>query len=284
MELYLFAVFLGLVQGLTEFLPVSSSGHLAFLENIPAFSGMASQIDQNYSLLTFNIFLHGGTLLAVILFWRKDLLKIIMGFFQEFKEKNWQGQAMQMVVLLFWACLPLVIVPLIKHLVEAVTHSLIAVGWLFIINGLILIIAERIYKRKANNHIKIEEAEDLKWYQSLIIGFFQLLAILPGISRSGSTISAGQVLRLEVSQSVRFSFLISIPALLAATLLDVKDMISTPAKQQDWLLIFFAVLTSFVSGLMSLRFLVWLGKKALFSPFGFYTMILGTVILVFIVK
>ncbi|MDH5719411.1 MAG: undecaprenyl-diphosphate phosphatase [Spirochaetia bacterium] len=281
--MFLFVIFLGILQGITEFLPISSSGHLAFTQNIPMFSEFSDKLKEQTSLLGFNVILHLGTIAAVIYFWRKDIFNIIQSFFQNLKEKNYSGNGIKLVVLIIFATIPVFSVPFYKDFVEETSESLQLVSLFFILNGIFLIISDVFIIQKKRHHIRLKSLLEYKPLAAFIVGIFQCFAVLPGISRSGSTISAGLFTKLSGEESVRFSFLISIPVLTGAAFLEGKTAFlnsSGVALRFDWALI--GMLSSFIAGFFSLKLLVWLGRKLLFYPFGIYTLLLGIGGLVFI--
>lgn len=284
MEAILYIIFLGIIQGVTEFLPVSSSGHLAMLENLPFFNNLSEEITTSLSLVALNVILHIGTLMAVVIFWKKDLLKILGQIISDLKQRDFNGTGFQTVFLITISLIPVLIIPFIKDTIEYTIHSLKWVAGFFILNGLLLIISHRIPRRFKRREAKKDFLE-LNRKGALLIGIFQAIAVLPGISRSGSTITAGLISGLNGHESVRYSFIISIPVLIAAGLLEYLNLVgsgeSLMALRWDW--IFVALISSFASGFLSMKFLAWLGRKTVFYPFGIYTILLGCTILFFFI-
>ena len=277
---YLFVILLGLIQGFTEFLPISSSGHLALLENISYFHVMTSEIEKEFSLLTFNVILHIGTIMAVLIFWRKEIISIATGFFRSLATGDFNGEGFITGKTIIIATLPIIVVPFVKSYVEHATETLGWIALFFIYNGFLLIISDFLFHRKKESPEK--EITKLTIKDALIIGFFQLSAIFPGISRSGSTITAGLLRGMRGPEAVKFSFIMSIPVLIAAAGLELLELKSTGLSghiRWDWIIA--GLTSSFLAGILSLKALVWLGKKVLFYPFGIYTMILGIVITIF---
>lgn len=285
MELTLFVLLLGLLQGATEFLPVSSSGHLAFAENLPFFELAIHQLEQQFSLLTFNVMLHFGTILAVLLYMRKDVVSLTKGFFIDLSQKKWQGSNWHIGWLIIMGTLPLVLVPFFKHYVDQSVKSSTMIGWLFIINAVLLISGDILQKRMTREH-KPRTLNEMKLPQALIVGLFQCIAVFPGISRSGSTIVGALLQRFKGVDAVRFSFLLSIPALLGATVYELKEALEASGSFSNlrWDLLGVGVGAALISGLLSIRFLTWLGRKTLFYPFGIYTGLLGISMLLFLSK
>jgi len=278
MSLLIYIIFLGLVQGFTEFLPISSSGHLAILENIPYFSECTNLLENKISLLAFNIVLHMGTLLAVIVYWFKDLVAIARQFFNDIKLRNFKGEGVKTITVIFFALLPVLIIPFVKDRVESFVHNIKIVSIFFIANGFILIASNIWYKKKSNQQSK--KISEMNWKNGLFIGVFQAIAVLPGISRSGSTISAGLLQNIGGVSSVKFSFLISIPVLAAAALLEGWEVRNSLQFSKDSIpLLFAGAFAAFIAGIISSRLLEWIGKTVNFLPFGIYTILLGLVFL-----
>lgn len=278
MPVLIFIFFLSVLQGATEFLPVSSSGHLAFFENLPVFAGQTEELKQKISLIAFNVILHAGTLLAVIAYWFRDIKDLTTGFFSEISRRE-NGRSVHKVILIIVATLPAATVPLFKDYVEQAVHSLTVIGALFIYNGILLVFTDRLARRQQNTHTE----DAMRLPDALLVGLFQITAVFPGISRSGSTIAAALLRRNSGMTAVRFSFLISIPILTAATLLEVKELYDAGGGFTQMPLMFIAIgiFVSFLTGILSLRMLVWLGRKLIFYPFGIYTIALGTGILIY---
>lgn len=278
----LFSIFLGILQGLTEFLPISSSGHLALVENIAVFREYKEILQSHVSLLTFNIVLHTGSLIAIIFYYRKPLLQLWDGFFTALKTKNFKGESIHYIWLLFWATVPVLSVPFYKHIVEQVTENLHVISTLFVVNGILILVAQ-VIQRFLKKRQEEKTMQQGRWYNALLPGLFQLAAVFPGISRSGSTISGTIIQNIKGEDAVQFSFLMSIPVLLAAILLEGKDIsanIGNGAEIGIW--IFLGFIFSFLSGWFSLKLLTWIGKKMLFFPFAVYTILLGIVMKILI--
>lgn len=272
---------------MTEFLPVSSSGHLAMFENIPFFTSYSAELQKSVSLLGFNVILHLGTLLAVLVYYRKDIWNIALMSLRDLSQKNFKGEGIRIVFLLFFATLPVLTVPFYIDFVDQVTNSLTYVAIFFIFNGLLLSLTDFFVIRKKKHHEHLTNIHEMSFWQAMVIGFFQLLSVFPGISRSGSTISGGFIISsMKGEEAVRFSFFMSIPVLLGAILVEGKDYFEqsvSTAGHQSILLLLLGMVASFAAGMASLRMLIWLGKKLLFYPFGFYTILLGITLLIFFV-
>lgn len=272
MSIYWFILLLGILQGMTEFLPISSSGHLSFIQNLDFFQSYSRELEKSFSLLQFNVFLHFGTLLAVLIYWRKDIYNLIVQFFISIHKKNYTNISFKESIAVVIGTLPVLAVPFYKDFVEKSASSLVYIAAFFIINGIILTFTDLIIVRK-NIDRNNRTLSEMKFYEYIIIGLFQIMAVFPGISRSGSTISAGLILKMKGEDSVRYSFLLSIPVLIAANLLELKNMVYLKNIHYDFLLL--GLISAFLSGMLSIKILVWLSKKLIISPFGFYTLLLG---------
>jgi len=217
------AIIMGAVQGLTEFLPISSSAHLVL---VPEIIGTQSS-------LAFDTLLHVGTLVAVIGYFWKDILAMIKAFISSiidifggnFKEGIKEDPFKRLTWLVVVGTIPAGLMGvLFKSEFESLFSSIAAVSFFLIITGIILWSAEWISDRNREKEIKGKEIKEVSFTNSLVIGLFQGFAIAPGISRSGSTIAAGLFSGLERKLAARYSFLLSIPAILGAALVQAKDI------------------------------------------------------------
>lgn len=279
MELYLLVIFLGILQGITEFLPISSSGHLALAENIPYFSQQVQELEAAIPLLAFNVFLHLGTILAVVKYMLPEIKNIFLGTWEFLRKKNQVNTKLHLGLLTVVGSLPLILVPFIKDYVEKSVKSLFILGFLFLANSVLLLAAD-IRFRILQKQIIPKKIEEMNFLEAIFIGFFQALAVFPGISRSGATLTAALFLNFNGISAVHFSFLLSIPALFGATLFELLDVFhktTFSSLRVDFILL--GVLSSYIFGMFSIRFLAWLGKKMLFYPFGIYTALLGFTVL-----
>ncbi len=228
MENLISSLILAIVQGLTEWLPVSSSGHLVLFQEI-----------LNYHPgLVFDVALHFGTLMAVFVYFGKD----IVGIIEDLLRGNWKSEKAKLGFLLIIATIPAAIIGyLFKKMFESAFESLIVVGWGFAITSMFLFIASfdfRENKKKFPN-----------WIDAIWVGIAQALAILPGISRSGSTISAGLLRGLDEKMAMKFSFLMSIPVIFGAGILEIGSNKLSPD-------LIWATLIAFVIGLATIHFLL----------------------------
>ena len=209
------SILLGFVQALTEFLPISSSGHLALLELLFGGAELGTS-------LTFNVMVHFATLLATVVFLRNELKEIIYSFFSSDATKRNSAHRTSLSVLV--AIFPAALVGLFLR--NYVQHAMQSFSWLgagFLLTSVLLFFTQRMAKNsRPQSSLSESLAPSLK--VSLIIGLLQAVAILPGVSRSGATICASLLLGLNRTQAVQFSFLISIPVIFAATILEVGNI------------------------------------------------------------
>ena len=255
MDHVLKAALMGLIQGLTEFLPVSSSGHLVIFAEILNFKQQG---------IAFEVFVHFGTLLSVLLAFRKELVKMILGpiYFLQKKEMD-----PELTKYFYWdlyiivATIPAVFVGLFfKDTVEALFNNILLVFFTLMITGLIMFSAQFLKYR----------AKEFGYGNSFLIGVAQAFAILPGISRSGSTIFTGMALGLERESVAKFSFLMSIPAILGAVVLKTNDLLQAPPAAGEMWDLLVGSLVAFVSGYFAILMLLDVVKKGKLQWFGYY--------------
>ncbi|MCF8230588.1 MAG: undecaprenyl-diphosphate phosphatase [Bacteroidales bacterium] len=251
---WLQALILGLIQGLTEFLPVSSSGHLEL-------SKILLGVDAEKSLL-FTVVVHGATVLSTIIVFRKDLAQIILKFF-EFK---WNFE-MRYVIKIFISMIPVLIVGLFfKELVEGFfTGNLLLVGSMLLITAVLLAFT---YYAKAR-----EKA--ISYWDALVIGAAQALAVMPGISRSGATISTGLLLGNKRANVARFSFLMVLIPIIGANMKDLYEGTVAIEGGLGVLPLLIGFLAAFISGLLACRWMIKLVKRGKLIYFAIYCAIIG---------
>ena len=252
-------IILGLIQAITEFLPVSSSGHLRVAEYFLNFNAN--------NILSFEIALHFGTFLATCLIFRKDIINTIKGFFSglnNFKYSSENNEYFRIAIMIIIASIPIAIVGLFleKYLSNLPLNR---IGLNLIITGSILLLT-----RKTDSIIEKKDAFTTTYYNVFMIGIAQALAVFPGISRSGMTISVALFLGLNRDFAGRFSFLISLPAIFGALLLSLKDL-----KDFNIVYAIAGLITSFVFGIIALKFLLLFLKRGKLFHFGFYCIIVG---------
>ena len=270
---YLMSALLGFVQGVAEFLPISSSGHLTLFQH---FFGM-EQAD-----MLFNILLHFATLIAVFIYYFRDIRDMICEFFlwlgdlvRPGKKSGEVPDARRMVLLIVLGTLPLLVVLPFKDAVEQINNSPALVSCALLLTGTILFLSDRMVKGKKN--VSNARVRDV-----LAVGFAQGLATVPGLSRSGSTITMGLAMGFERKFAVRYSFLMSLPAVLGATLLEVVDAIETPGAFDPVLLpkYLLGMAVAGVVGYFAIGLVNLLVKKGRFGRFAYYCWAVGALALV----
>lgn len=262
------AVLYGLLQGIAEFLPISSSGHLALAHN---FFGA-----QDAEYLAFDILLHLATLLAVAIVYHKELWLVIKGFFslcgKLFTGKLKKGVVLdpseKLFLMLCIATVPLVPMALFSDKFEILNGTSWIIGLLLIFNGCMLWLSDRISAGK----ITLENAGFLR---PLLIGCVQMCGVLPGISRSGSTITGGRLCGLTREDAVRFSFLMSVPAILGACVLELPDFFAGGIESGLVLPCIVGSLTALVVGLGAIKLLQFFSKRKGFTVFAVYSVLIG---------
>jgi len=275
------AIILGIVQGLTEFLPVSSSAHLVL---VPYLLGVT--YPNPATAVAFDTLLHIGSLVAVIGFFIKDIIKIIIGlvssildiFRGKFKKGLKEDPFKKLAWLIIVGTIPAGLAGiLLEKQFEALFNSLVAVGIFLLITGILLWAAERI--ESGRKEFKGKEIKDMTFKNALVIGIFQAFAIAPGISRSGATISAALFSGLNREFAARYSFLLSVIAILGAAAVQIKD-ISTGFEANSAILIA-GFLAALISGYLAIAFLLRIiVRKRSLLIFAYYCWIVGAITLI----
>ena len=254
------AIFLGVVQGLTEFFPVSSSGHLVFFQSLFG-------IDE--PPIFFDIMLHVGTLLAVVVYLRREILQIIQGVGAALQGKNEGRDGLRMFLWMVVASIPTGLMGIVlKDWFESVFSQPRFVGMMLLVTGLILWLTRWI---KGGG----KDIRKMCWLDALLIGIAQGVAIIPGISRSGSTISAGLFLGLDRVLAGKFSFLLSIPAILGAALLGSRKI----GSAGDVGVILMGTGVACLVGYFSLKILMKIISIGKVSHFSYYCWAMGLLML-----
>lgn len=270
---YLMSAVLGFVQGVAEFLPISSSGHLTLLQH---FFGMPEP-DQ-----LFNILLHFATLLAVCIYYLQDVVEMIVEFFRGiaslFSRQPSHGnppEARRLVLLVIVGTLPLFVVMLIKDQVEALGSSPVFVSCALLVTGCVLFLSDRMAGGK-------KTARNATMKDVLLVGVAQGCATIPGLSRSGCTISAGMAVGFDRKFAVRYSFLMSLPAVLGATILEVKDVFGAEGGLAEGVLpkYLLGMVIAGVVGYFSIRLVNLLASKGKFGAFAYYCWAAGLIFLI----
>ena len=273
----LWAVILGLVQGLAEFLPISSSGHLSILQNL-------FKLRQAEGSLFFDVLLHLGTLVAVCIYYRRDLVAMVtevLSFCDTMgkKSKAPAGQpkrrypAARLVLMLIVATLPLFLVLPINDKVELLYYKTGFIGAVLILTGVMLYASDRMPKGTKNE-------KTMTIGNALIVGLCQAVATIPGLSRSGTTISAGLATGLDREFAVKFSFLLSIPAVLGANLLSLIKAIKTGIDVSSLPAYLIGMVVAGVSGYLALGLINMLVKKGKFGGFAYYCVGMGALTII----
>jgi undecaprenyl-diphosphatase len=262
-------IIIGIVQGLTEFLPVSSSAHLVFIQKI---LGVQSS-------LAFDTFLHLGTLIAVMWFFRYDIYKMILSWLSSirdilrgrFREGFYSDPYKRLAWYVILATIPVALVGvLFEDSVDALFSGALYVPAFFLfVTGTILYLSQRMTSGEINyNTITKKEA--------LFMGLGQACAILPGLSRSGTTIAAGLTIGLNKEFAAKFSFILSIPAILGAFLLQAKDIGS--AMDANFLPVFLGFIASIIAGYMAIKWMLDLIQNKSLDIFAYYCWLMGLLV------
>lgn len=258
------AVLLGVVEGLTEFLPVSSTGHLVLFGEAIQYNGPAAQ--------TFEIFIQLGAILAVVFLYPKRFL-CLLNFKEKVSSASFTGRSG--LIKLFLACIPAFVLGALFH--STIKASLLApfpVAMALIFGGIVLIVIERVLPK-----VHASRLETITFRQAFLIGIFQCAALWPGISRSGATIVGGLILGLSRQVAAEFSFLVAVPVMAAATCFDLlKSWESLGSDALGELAVGFLV--SFVVALFAIRTFVGFLQRFSLAGFGYYRVILGIISLV----
>ena len=267
------AIMQGIIQGLTEFLPVSSSGHLSLYQHFTGNSGEGA--------LLFSAVLHLGTLVAVFTAFRKTIWELIkeLGFMIKdiftgkfkWKEMNPPRRAIIMMIISLLMLIPFYI---FKDFFEGVSEDsdIIVEGICFLYTATILFFSDRCVKGN-------KKFGDITVKNAVTVGAFQGVALLPGVSRSGSTISGGLFCGFERETAVQYSFILGIPAILGGCLLQVKDAVDQKAMDIEPLNFAVGFIVSAIVGICAIKMVNWLVKSYKFKIFAVYTLILGVVVI-----
>ena len=270
---YISAIFLGLIQGLAEFLPISSSGHLAFFQEVVAV------LDAGEESMFFDVLLHLGTLVAVFVAYWAEIKALILEFFTMVGVRKLpQGQkpdrlSRRMILFIILGTLPLFAVLPVKDFVEGLYSNPMFIGCAFLGTGLILFLSDRL--NRGNKDLKNASILDV-----LLVGCGQALATVPGISRSGTTISVGLARGFSREFAVKYSFLLSIPAVLGANILSLIDAVGEGIDWSQMPMYLAGVATAMISGYLAIRLLKYISRKSSFGGFAYYCWGIGLVTLI----
>lgn len=264
------AIIIGLVQGLTEFLPVSSSAHLIFIQQALGLSNVP---------LAFDVLLHVGTLVAVFVYFFSDIIQMIQGFFYsllDLRDGNFipeirRDPYKKLAWLTIIATIPVGVVGILfKDIIEEMFAGLTVPAFLLLITGCLLYVSQRMNSGKIDvQNITIKEA--------LLMGCGQAIAVLPGLSRSGTTIAAGLFAGLDKEFAAKFSFILSIPAILGAAVVQLKDLSGGSIEIGACLAGF---IVAVISGYFAISFLLKIVREKSLDIFAYYCWIVGVIVLV----
>jgi len=263
---FLTAIILGLIQGLTEFLPISSSAHIQIAE---AFLGQTQTSEQ---LTAFIATIQLGTEAAVLIFFWKDIVRIVKNFFSSGFSSTPNVDA-KLGWMIIFGSIPVVFAGLLfKHQIETTLRSLWVIGVTLVLFGLILGFADLVGK-------KTKQINELTVSHGILFGLGQMLAVIPGVSRSGGTITAGLFLGYSRAAAARYSFLLAIPAVLASGLLEFLTTYKS-LDSQNLAATAVATLVSFVSGYLVIKFFLQYLTKGSFAPFVIWRVLVGVALLI----
>ncbi|MGQ9460393.1 MAG: undecaprenyl-diphosphate phosphatase [Candidatus Bathyarchaeaceae archaeon] len=251
---------LGVVQGITEWLPVSSSGHLAIIQNYLGLS------EEGHPLIFLDIMLHVGTLVVILLAFREDIVKIVKAV----ARLDFKTEEGKLALFILVGSVPTALISFTLHgIFESFFENLLAIGIALLVNGFFLFVSER---RKNN--------KELNYLDSLLVGVAQSIAFIPGISRSGITIATGLLRKVKKEDAFRYSFLLSIPAVIGTAMASTITEFRSFSTQDIHLpLVFFGAITSIIVGYVSFKLLQRMVMKGRFHTFAYYCWIVGAIII-----
>lgn len=274
---YLFSIAMGFLQGVAEFLPISSSGHLTLFQYFFSPGQNPEELD-----MLFTVLLHFGTLISVCVYYWRDIIDMIREFFLGISDlfsrrgshEGRPPEARRLVLMIIVGTLPLFAVLLVKDTVDAAFSNVTFVSAALIATGFLLFFSDRMAKgRKTARTATILDA--------LLVGCAQAVGTLPGISRAGSTISAGMLCGFDRTFAVRFSFLLSLPAVLGANILEIADAVQAGGVDMSRLPMYIVgMVVAGVVGYFAIRLVNLLANKGKFGAFAYYCWAVGIVSLV----
>ncbi len=266
------AILCGIIQGITEFLPVSSSAHLAIAQNVFGMEEVG---------MTFDVLLHLGTLVAVFIVFYKDIFPLVPAFFtmlgKVFKGKfklTEYNENERFVLYVIIATLPLVAAVFLNDYVNLLGSYTKIVGAILIVNGFVLWISDGL-KNKGKTIF------ETKPRNALVVGLCQMCAIVPGLSRSGSTITGGLLCGFKREFAVKFSFILSIPAIIGANIFSIVDVFENPIPSTDIFPYAAGTVAAAVVGVLAMKFLLYISRKSNFRMFSYYCWVVGLLAIIF---
>ena len=267
------AILLGLIQGISEFLPISSSGHLSILNNLFGLT----PLEEGH--MFFDVLLHLGTLASIAVVYWKDLVEMfyeVLGFVNlgpRAGQRQQRYPSARLFFMIILATLPLVLILPIKDELETLYYNSIFIGVALILTGCMLYVSDKMLPGKKNGG-------NMTVLDALIIGICQCAATVPGLSRSGTTITAGISTGLDREFAVKFAFLMSIPAVLGANLLALVDAIQDGIQWSYVPAYLVGMVVAAVSGIASIRLLKAIAKKGRFGGFAYYCWVVGVLAII----
>lgn len=263
------SILLGIVQGLTEFLPISSSGHLVIVPYV-----LGWDIPPQDAFI-FDVLVQVATLAAVIAYFWSDLWTIAKALIKGIREKKpMEDPNSRLGIYILLATIPAGLIGFaVKDLVEQAFNSPSVTGFFLLVSAALLVTAERVGIRQRN-------LGQINWKDALWIGLFQAFAVFPGVSRSGSTIAGGMVRNFEREPAARFSFLISIPIMLAAGLLTSVDLVKMPGATESLGVLLAGMLASAITGYLAIRWLLHYLTRHPLYVFAIYCAVVGSLTLI----
>ena len=266
---YIYSIILGIVQGLAEFWPISSSGHLVIAHELLHFDFVDN--------LSFDVALHLGTLVALFILFAKDIYKYIVAWLKSFANWDLRNNLDQRVAwFIVVSSMPAGVVGyFIEDLAETVFRDLWLVALLLIGVGVLFIVFEKISQ-------KIKELDQMDWRTAIIIGLAQVLALVPGVSRSGITILAGLSQGLRRAVAARFSFLLAVPVVFGAGLKKLYDVSTAGLASNEWLIMVVGFLSAAIVGYLAIRFLLKYLENHSLNVFAYYRFLLGAVVIIYL--
>ena len=269
-------IIMGIVQGLSEFLPVSSSGHLVLTSNIYKVLTGAEIMEQSSQEVFLDIMLHLGTLIAVLIYFRKDISEIIKEMINSLKTKEFSDNAKMGFYILFGTIITVIIAFPLNEVAKGLVFAPAIVGLLLIMTGLLLFFSEWFSKKLA------EKSNQIDFKTSIIMAIAQGLAALPGFSRSGLTIAAGLFAKKDRLSAARYSFLLSIPIILGASMFyPLLKIEMSELVQYDWTSIIIGTIVSAIVGYLCIKYFLKFVAKYSLAFFGYYCIIIGVASFVF---
>lgn len=262
------AILLGLVQGLAEFLPISSSGHLSILNNL---FGMTTAENGH---LFFDVLLHLGTLLSICVVYWQDIAAMVretldlLNLGPAAGQRQARSPGARLFFMILLATLPLVLILPIKDMLEGLYYNNIFIGVALVLTGCMLYVSDRMVPGK-------KTVGGMTLLDALIVGLCQCVAVIPGLSRSGTTITAGIATGLKREFAVKFSFLLSIPAVLGANILSLIDALRDGVDISSIPAYLIGMAVAMVSGIVAIQLLQLIAKRGKFGGFAYYCWVVG---------